>query len=127
MSDFQTPLSRVRYLGSAHNGTKHFWHQRLTSLAAIPLLIAFIFILLKLVNAPYDQALLIIRDPFNLSITALFVFISAWHMKLGMQVIIEDYIHGEALKFIFLIANNLFSALVGFVSLLALLRLGMSL
>lgn len=127
MKKFETPLSRARHLGAAHNGTGHFWHQRLTALALIPLTAAFIFIVLKFVNAPFDQARAMMIEPVNSGVLALLILIAVWHMKLGMQVIIEDYVHSEGRKFFLLIANNFFCALVAFVTLFVLLRLSIGL
>jgi succinate dehydrogenase / fumarate reductase membrane anchor subunit len=127
MSKFQTPLSRARHLGAAHSGTSHFWKERMTSLALIPLTAAFVFIALEFVGAPYEQARLMMIEPWNAGALALFLAISIWHMKLGMQVIIEDYVHTEPLKFILLIGNGFFCALTAFAALFVLLRLSIGL
>jgi succinate dehydrogenase / fumarate reductase membrane anchor subunit len=127
MSEHQTPLSRVRHLGAAHGGTKHFWHERLTSLALLPLTVAFIFVALKFASAPYERARSMMIEPWSVGVLALFLLVSIWHMKLGMQVIIEDYVHKEGRKFLSLIANNFFSALVAFAALFVLLRLSVGL
>jgi len=123
MSRYETPLSRAEHLGAAHGGTKHFWHERLTSLALLPLTTAFIFVMLEFINAPYEQARLMVLEPWNAGVLVLFLLVSIWHMKLGMQVIVEDYVHSEGRKFILLIANNFFCALAAFAILFALLRL----
>jgi succinate dehydrogenase / fumarate reductase membrane anchor subunit len=125
VSEYQTTLSRVRHLGAAHNGTRHFWRQRLTALANIPLVTVFVFIVLNFAGAPYDQARMMISHPFVSGALALLILSVTFHMKLGMQVIVEDYVHGEALKFLLLIANNLFCALLVFATLFILLRLSL--
>ncbi len=109
------------------HGTKHFWQERLTALAAIPLTAAFVFLTVKFIGASYDQARLLLLDPLNAGALALFLLVSAWHMKLGMQVIIEDYVHDEGPKFFLLIANIFFCALLAFASLFVLLRLNLGL
>jgi succinate dehydrogenase / fumarate reductase membrane anchor subunit len=124
---YETPLRRAHHLGAAHGGTKHFWQERMTALALLPLTTAFIFIVIKFSGAPYEQARLMMIEPWSAGILALFLLVSIWHMKLGMQVIVEDYIHGETLKFLLLIANNFFCALTAFAALFVLLRLSLGL
>src|SRR5204862_5591188 len=92
---FRTPLSRVRSLGSAHSGTMHFWRQRLTSVALIPLSIAFVLIVIALLGGSHATALQILGSPLIAIIMLLFVGTTVYHMWLGMQVIIEDYVHDE--------------------------------
>lgn len=119
----RTPLSRVRHLGSAKGGTQHFWHQRLTSIAAVPLTIAFVLIIVSLLGRNHAAAVQILGHPLVATIMLLFIGANAWHMKLGMQVIIEDYIHNEGWKFTLLIANTFFCVIVGVASALAILKL----
>ena len=95
----RTPLSRVRGLGSAHSGTQHFWHQRLTSVALIPLTIAFIVIVIGAARPQSRRdALQILGSPLVAIIMLLFIVTTVYHMWLGMQVIIEDYVHDELPK-----------------------------
>ena len=119
----RTPLSRVQYLGSAHGGTEHFWRQRLTGAANVPLVIAFVVVMAVVIGRPYEDVVAVIGSPF---VSALFVllFVSvAIHMRIGMQVIVEDYVHGEALKIFLLGASTLFSVAVAAVAILAVLKL----
>lgn len=127
MSRFKTPLSRARYLGAAHGGTTHFWHERLTALALLPLTVAFVLVVLKFTQASFMEARQMMIEPFNAAALALFIAISCWHMKLGMQVIIEDYVHSEGRKYTLLIANTFFCVLAAFAALFALLRLSIGL
>ena len=119
---FRTPLARVRGLGSAKSGTEHWWHERLSAVASIPTSLFLIW--LGLAVAGDDQAVIIamLRQPMVAMGLALSIIVMLWHMRLGMQVIIEDYVHGGA-KFWLLIANNFLVALMAAVSLQAIVRL----
>ena len=109
----RTPLSKVRGLGSAKDGTGHFWHQRLTSLANIPLVIFFAWQLASLNGEPYSAVVDRMSSPLVSAVMLLVVISGIYHMKLGMQVIIEDYVHGEASKIFLLICNTFFCIAVG--------------
>ena len=119
---FRTPLARVRGLGSAKSGTEHWWHERLSAVASIPTSLFLIW--LGLAVAGHDQAVIIamLRQPMVAMGLALSIIVMLWHMRLGMQVIIDDYVHGGA-KFWLLIANNFLVALMAAVSLQAIVRL----
>ena len=119
----RTPLSRVRHLGSAHGGTEHFWRQRLTGAANVPLVIAFVVIMAVIVGRPYDEVTAVLGSPFVAALFALLVISAAIHMRIGMQVIVEDYVHGEGLKVILLAASTFFSVAVAVVTILAILKL----
>jgi succinate dehydrogenase / fumarate reductase membrane anchor subunit len=119
---FRTPLARVRGLGSAKSGTENWWHERLSAVASVPTSLCLIW--LGLAVAGHDQAVIIamLRQPMIAMGLALSIIVMLWHMRLGMQVIIEDYVHGGA-KFWLLIANNFLVALMAAVSLQAIVRL----
>ena len=119
----RTPMSRVRGLGSAREGTSHFVRQRLTALANVPLIIAFILILLTVQGAGYQGTVEVLSSPFVALIMLAVVLSAVIHMRLGMQVIIEDYIHGEGLKMLLLAANTIFAAAIGLMSVYALLKI----
>jgi succinate dehydrogenase / fumarate reductase, membrane anchor subunit len=112
-SALRTPLGKVRGLGSAKSGTQHFWRQRLTGLANIPLTIAFVVIVIALAGAPYASAMQTLSSPPVAILMGLFVIVGLYHMRLGMQVIIEDYVHGEAMKLAAMIANTFFVVSIG--------------
>lgn len=123
----RSPLARARHLGAAHGGTQHFKHMRLTALASLPLTLYFISFVASVLPLPYAQVRAALTNSFAAGMLALFVLVNAWHMWLGMQEIIEDYVHGEGLKFALLTANRFFCALVAFAALFALLRLNLGL
>src|SRR5262249_43780902 len=96
MQDWRTPLARVRGFGSARSGTEHFWHQRLTSVALVPLTIIVVLILLSLLGRNHAAVVQILGSPIIAITMLLFIISIAYHMKLGMQVVIEDYAHDDA-------------------------------
>ena len=119
----QTPLRRVLHLGAAHDGTEHFWRQRLTGAAAAILVIFFVGILMATVGQPHGQVVGVLRQPLVGAALALLVVVSAVHMKIGMQVVIEDYIQGSALKVACLVANTFFAYAIVAVGLTAIVVL----
>jgi succinate dehydrogenase / fumarate reductase membrane anchor subunit len=119
----RTPLRRVRHLGSARSGTKHFWRQRLTAVAAIPLTLAFIVIAMTLIGRNHAATVQILGSPLVTITMLLFVFTTVYHMWLGMQVIVEDYVHHELGKVALIIANTFFCIVVGLACTFALLKL----
>jgi succinate dehydrogenase / fumarate reductase membrane anchor subunit len=120
---FRTPLSRVRALGSAHSGTMHFWRQRLTSVALVPLSIAFVFIVIALMGSSHATALKTLGSPLIAIIMLLFIGTTVYHMWLGMQVIIEDYVHDELPKILLLMGNTFFCIAVALACVYAILQI----
>src|SRR2546425_13166088 len=118
-----TPLARVRGLGSAKSGTEHFWRQRLTAVANIPLTIAFVVIVVALLGRNHAAVVQILGSPLVAVILLLFILSITIHMRIGMQVIIEDYVHDEGTKLVLLLANTFFAVAVGLVSTFAVLML----
>ncbi len=119
----RTPLGRVRGLGSAHSGTGHFWHQRLTALSNIPLVIAFVVIVTSLLRSNHAAVVQTLGSPPVAIIMLLFIVSITWHMRLGMQVIIEDYVHHEGRRIVLLIANTFFAIAIGLASAFAILKI----
>jgi len=123
MADMTTPLRRVRHFGSAHDGTSHFLRQRLTAAANVPLVIAFIVLVVSLIGRPRGEVVAVLGSPFVALFLILMIISISIHMRIGMQVIIEDYVHGEGLKVTALAANTFFAIAVAAVSIFALLKL----
>lgn len=94
----QTPLARALGLGSAKSGVEHWWHQRLTALALVPLGIWFVIAVISLVGADYGEARAWVTAPFNMVLLIAFTVALLHHAQLGLQVVIEDYVHNEAWK-----------------------------
>jgi len=118
-----TPLGRVRGLGAARSGTREFWRQRLTAVANVPLTIAFVFIVVALLGRNHAAVVQILGSPLVAIVMLLFIFSITVHMRLGMQVIIEDYVQDEGAKLVLIMANTFFCFAVGFASAFAILML----
>ena len=122
-SSLRTPLGRVRNHGSSHSGTTDFWRQRLSAVAMVLLMVPAIIIVMMLLGRNQAGAVQILGSPIVAIIMILFIIASTWHMKIGMQIVIEDYIHGEKLKLAAVIGNVFFCAAVALASIYAILKL----
>lgn len=118
-----TPRARVEGLGAAHSGTAHFWQQRMSAVALIPLAIWFAWSALYLVGAQYDTAIDFLRQPINAMLMILFILAALYHMTLGVQVVIEDYIEHEGRKLALLMLNRFFAWGVGAACLFAVIKI----
>jgi succinate dehydrogenase / fumarate reductase membrane anchor subunit len=118
-----TPLARVLGLGSAKSGTEHFWRQRLTAVANVPLTIGVVVIVVGLLGRNHAAVVQILGSPLVAIIMLLFIISVTTHMRIGMQVIIEDYVHDDVHKLILLMANTFFTVAVGLASAFAILML----
>ena len=123
----RTPLGRVRGLGAARSGTDHFWRQRLTAVANIPLTIAVIVIFITLLGRNQAAVAQIVGSPPVAIIMALFVISVAVHMRIGMQVVIEDYVHDELVKIVLVMANTFFTIAIALTSIYGILKLSFGL
>ena len=119
----RTPLARVRSLGASHSGTSDFWRQRVTAVAMTLLILPVIVVVLMLLGRNQAGAAQILGSPLVAIIMLLFIIASAWHMKIGMQVVIEDYVHSEMVKLAAIMANNFFCFVVALASIYAILKL----
>ena len=118
-----TPLARVLGLGSAKSGTEHFWRQRLTAVANVPLTIGVVVIVVGLLGRNHAAVVQILGSPLVAIVMLLFIISVTIHMRIGMQVIIEDYVHDDVHKLILLMANTFFTVAVGLASAFAILML----
>ena len=123
VKSMRTPLGRVRNLGSSHSGTSDFWRQRLTAVAMLLLILPVIVVVMMLLGRNQAGAAQILGSPLVAIVLLLFIVASAWHMKIGMQVVIEDYVQSEMLKLAAIMANNFFSIAVALISIYAILKL----
>lgn len=119
----RTPLKKVRYLGSAKEGADHFWKQRVTAVANLVLSVFLVALLISLAGADHATVAATLARP-EIALPLILLLLSASiHMRLGMQTIIEDYVHGEAAKIALLMLNTFFALAVGAASILAVLKL----
>ena len=119
----RTPLARVRNLGASHSGTSDFWRQRVSAVAMVLLIVPVIVVVMMLLGRNHAGAAQILGSLPIAIIMLLFIIASAWHMKIGMQVVIEDYVQSETLKIAAVMANNFFSIAVALTSIYAILKL----
>jgi succinate dehydrogenase / fumarate reductase membrane anchor subunit len=124
-TDLQTPLKRARGLGSAKDGTHHFIVQRITALALVPLALWTIWLALALVHADYAHARAIVHHPFAAIWLTAFVIATFWHAQLGLQVVIEDYVHSRWLEITAQLAVKFFCVIGALASVLAIVRIAL--
>jgi len=123
MSDLRTPRARVGGLGAAKSGTGHFWWQRVTAVANVPLTIAFVFILVSLFGRNQATAQQTLGTPLVAIVMLLFIVSITYHMRLGMQIVIEDYVHGDVLRPLLIMTNTFFTTAIGLAAAYAILKL----
>ncbi|HAA92785.1 MAG TPA: succinate dehydrogenase, hydrophobic membrane anchor protein [Rhodospirillaceae bacterium] len=118
----QNPLARARGLGTAKAGAEHWLIQRVSAVALIPLTVWFIYAALTLAGADYATTKAWLATPHNAILMVLLIIATFHHMQMGLQVIIEDYVHVEAVKVISLIVNKLVALGLGVASIFAVLK-----
>ena len=122
----RTPLAKVRGLGSAKSGTEHFWMQRLTAIANLPLIVFFVWFIVAHLGTSRAALVASLRNP-AIAILLTLTFLSIlWHMRLGMQTIIEDYVQSRAARLACLILNSFFTAALGVAALHAILKMSLA-
>jgi succinate dehydrogenase membrane anchor subunit len=119
----RTPLARAKGLGAAGHGAEHWWLHRMTAVSNVPLVIAFVLIVASLSGATYEQAVAIVSHPLVALLLILAVISVTNHMRLGMQLPIEDYVHDEGWKLAALIANNFYAVVIAVACLWAILKI----
>ena len=119
---FRTPLYNVRGLGSAKEGTHHWWMQRVSAMALAPLMLWLAFSVASLSGLGYTESVAWLRSPLNAVLMLASVLALFYHGLLGLQVVIEDYVHHEGLKLASLVLLKFLTLLLGIASALAVLR-----
>jgi succinate dehydrogenase / fumarate reductase membrane anchor subunit len=119
----KTPLGRVLGLGSAKAGTEHWWMQRVTAVAGIPLTVFLIGFILTHIGTSRAEVVASLQNPLVAILLALTLINMLWHMRLGMQVIVEDYVHTPFIKIPVLLLNTFFTAAMGVAALYAILKM----
>ena len=119
----RTPLARVKGLGAAGHGVEHWWMHRVTAVSNVPLIIAFVAIIARVAGRPWADAVRILSHPLVAILLALCVLSVTNHMRLGMTLPIEDYVHQKGAKLALIIANNFFAAVIAVACLFAILKI----
>jgi succinate dehydrogenase membrane anchor subunit len=123
-SDLRTPLSRARGLGSARDGLHHWWAQRITAVALIPLVVWFAISLIMMTGADYNVVRAWIGSPVVMVLLVLTIVIGLYHGQLGMQVVVEDYVHSDGWKLAYIMFIRFIAVLFGLAAIVAILRIG---
>jgi succinate dehydrogenase / fumarate reductase membrane anchor subunit len=121
----RTPLARAKGLGAAGHGAEHWWMHRMTAVSNIPLIVAFVIIVASLAGTNYQGAVSIVSHPLVAIILILAVISVTNHMRLGMQIIIEDYVHDKGWKIAALIANNFYAVVIAVACLFGIVKVGL--
>jgi len=121
----RSPLSRVLGSGSANDGTEHWWAQRVTAVALLILGLWFLFSLLQLDNFAHATVSDWLSRPFSGVMMLLFCLTIAWHSYLGVQVVLEDYVHGPLIKVVSLLISRFMHAFIAIAAVLAILKVSL--
>ncbi len=119
----RTPLARARGLGSAKDGVSHWWAQRLTSLALVPLVLWFVFSIALMTGADHAQFIAWVQSPIVAGLLILLISVGLLHSQQGMQVVIEDYVQGEASKVAALFLSLSIHVVLGLTGVLSILMI----
>ena len=121
--DMRTPLSRVKGLGASGHGAGHWWVHRLTAVSNVPLIVAFVVIVAAMAGRPYAQAVGVVSHPLVAILLILCVLSVTNHMRMGMQIVIEDYVHDRGWKLLAMAANNFYAIITAVACLWAILKI----
>ena len=119
----RTPYKDVEGLGSAKSGTEHFWHQRMTAIANVPLIIFLVWFVISHLGAARADVLASVQNPFNAIFLGLSFVSILWHMRLGMKMVIDDYVHGHGARLACILLNGFFTAALGVAAFYAILKM----
>ena len=121
----RTPLARVKGLGASGHGVEQWWLHRMTAVSNVPLIVAFVIIVASLAGRSHAQALTMLSNPL-VAILLVLCFISVTnHMRLGMQTVIEDYVHDKGYKIAAVIANNFYAVIIAVACIYAILKVSL--
>ena len=120
---YRTPRARVSGLGAAGDGTHHWWQQRLSSIALVPLTVLFVVPFVRALGSSHAEVLATYANPFNAVVAVLFLAVSFHHLAQGNQVVIEDYVHHRLWRPVALVANIMFCAFFGLTGVFAVLKI----
>ena len=121
----RTPLARVKGLGASGHGVEHWWIHRMTAVSNVPLIIAFVIIVAALAGSDYQRAIAIVSHPLTAILLLLAVISVTNHMRLGMQIVIEDYVHDKGYKIAAVIANNFYAVIIAVACIYAILKVSL--
>jgi succinate dehydrogenase / fumarate reductase membrane anchor subunit len=119
----ETPIGRVRGLGSARSGAHHWWLERLTSISTLLLFVWFVVSLLRMPSLDYQSVAEWLAEPLVAVPMLLLIVSTFWHLKLGLQVVIEDYVHEEGMKFFSVTVLNFFAIALGALAFFSVLKI----
>ncbi len=126
VKDRRTPLKTARGLGSSQSGVGHWWTQRVTAAALVVLVIWFVLTVLRLLHADYATAHATVARPWNALLLIAFTLTMFWHAVLGLQVVIEDYVHTRWRQVVLLVAIKFLAVLGALACVLAVLRIALT-
>lgn len=126
MSNTRTPLSRVKGLGSAKEGTGHFWSQRVTAVALVPMIVWLCFSIASLPGMDYVTIREWLSGPFTSIVMILLIIAGFYHARLGLQVIVEDYVGGHAARTVTIVAITFVAAILAVTGVFSVLRIALA-
>lgn len=123
MGSMRSPVAKFRGLGSAHDGVHHFWVQRLSGIALVPLLLWFVFSLTCHAGSSYNDVIAWIQQPFTAVLLILTIMTVFYHSDLGLQTVVEDYVHGKGAKLLTLVTLKFLHVVLATTGVFAVLKI----